>query len=1224
MLLLAGILAGIGACSSYEGGALAGDVDAGTADIAVDAPCVDGLVLTAPGVCAPPLPQCDSPWELPLVEGGCLAVGPRACPRGWDPEAEVDCAAGELLPCPDGFVLTDDEVACIPFFEDDCLETAVPILGGGCRDVGPRWGQNDLEEPQFDACPPRELAWPGGGCVTVGPRACPALWNPAADVICTAGELRPCPQGWSPAPDNTHCEPGYPHCPPGGRAVPGACVNVIPAKAECPEGTYPDPPAEAAGVVFVSAGSECTTACGSIDAPFSSIQEGVDAVADDGWVLVSEGDYEAFVVGHPAGVAGVCASKVLVTKAIAVPPAVGSKVETASIIALNASSVEISGIGVQSSGAGLVLVGADQFEVTDVEVAGGAGVGVFVSGKSTGSLSGLWIHDTQPGNGPGLQGEGIWIEDGSQVEVRQVLVEMARKSGVFVKHGSTSVSIVDSTIRNTLCNSSGTWGAGVFANAGTALTLENTLLEGNRTQGVVAGANCVAAITECVVRETTPDEYGANGAGIEIGPGAALQVTDSFLSGNAGGGVLVSQADADAHISGSVIEGTVPNPGSGPSGFGVVATQGGKVELSGSLIVGNSSAGVVAQNPGTLIELEGCIVTETQLAGDGKFGHGVNAGLGSEINIAASVVEDNMNIGVATTHGGTGTTVERSVIRGTMPVEAGKAAHGLTAGSTSTVQVTDSLIEDNGTVGAMASELGTKLTLRSVMVRGNGVGPLAKETAGVAIIEQAEAHVQGCVLEGNGASNLAVKTGGNALVEASTVRDAQPVGTDDAGFGILATGGAQVAIADSLLEISDLMGSACLLSAAGATLNGVILRGTNSTTSSGSGLRARDGTQVSLTDCLLEGNLTKGVLVIDPGTVAKIQGGTSRQSDGSGSGTFATVAILAQEGAELTVADTLLTAATYLGIVVSGNGTSAHVRRSAFKPDHAGLHLAGAAAIATMDSTDVTVDSCLIHAAPGAGISIYDDAHCRIAGTVIRDTVPSANGAGAGLSANHDAVVSVEGCLLEGNHSVSMFVWGKLEPDDDVSGADAKLRGTIVRKTTAHGGEEELGMGLAILAGGKADVGHCLIEDNGTAGIFVLDDGSSASVSNSSLQSTATGGAEPEVEGTFEGQVFGDGLFAGNDASVDISSTLVMGNSRCGVYLENSVGVITDSVIALNSSFGLAMADCAEDVQHQGKGNIIAGNALSLPPNLAAEITASPSGLPVPPVPEVGPMPSAR
>ena len=85
-----------------------------------------------------------------------------------------------------------------------------------------------------------------------------------------------------------------------------------------------------------------------------------------------------------------------------------------------------------------------------------------------------------------------------------------------------------------------------------------------------------------------------------------------------------------------------------------------------------------------------------------------------------------------------------------------------------------------------------------------------------------------------------------------------------------------------------------------------------------------------------------------------------------------------------------------------------------------------------------------------------------------------------------------------------------------------------------------------------------------------------------------------------------------------------MGNSRCGVYLENSVGVITDSVIALNSSFGLAMADCAEDVQHQGKGNIIAGNALSLPPNLAAEITASPSGLPVPPVPEVGPMPSAR
>lgn len=54
--------------------------------------CEAGLVYwPTHGICAPPVGKaegkCDHPWELPRVGGGCSAIGPRACPKLWDPAA---------------------------------------------------------------------------------------------------------------------------------------------------------------------------------------------------------------------------------------------------------------------------------------------------------------------------------------------------------------------------------------------------------------------------------------------------------------------------------------------------------------------------------------------------------------------------------------------------------------------------------------------------------------------------------------------------------------------------------------------------------------------------------------------------------------------------------------------------------------------------------------------------------------------------------------------------------------------------------------------------------------------------------------------------------------------------------------------------------------------------------------------------------------------------------
>ena len=67
-------------------------------------------------------------------------------PKLWDPlrqgsgqaDSDVDCEPGELMTydgsaCPEGFVLTEDEVACVPFFAEDgvCGDMEIPVLGGG-------------------------------------------------------------------------------------------------------------------------------------------------------------------------------------------------------------------------------------------------------------------------------------------------------------------------------------------------------------------------------------------------------------------------------------------------------------------------------------------------------------------------------------------------------------------------------------------------------------------------------------------------------------------------------------------------------------------------------------------------------------------------------------------------------------------------------------------------------------------------------------------------------------------------------------------------------------------------------------------------------------------------------------------------------------------------------------------------------------------------------------
>ena len=165
-------------------------------------------------------------------------------------------------------------------------------------------------------------------------------------------------------------------------------------------------------------------------------------------------------------------------------------------------------------------------------------------------------------------------------------------------------------------------------------------------------------------------------------------------------------------------------------------------------------------------------------------------------------------------------------------------------------------------------------------------------------------------------------------------------------------------------------------------------------------------------------------------------------------------------------------------------------------------------------------------------------------------------------------------------------------------------------------------MGVYLDLGASGTVEWCLVEDNhttgiggyGTSGIPASGEPSILSVVTSAVLNTRKAGAEFGDEGP---QVFGDGVFAGYGSILSMDSVVVMNSGRAGVHYDESEGEISSTVITGSSSYGLALDQCAESVEYEGRVNYIFGNALDMSAEEAAEVTANPKGLPVPPAPEV-------
>jgi hypothetical protein len=577
---------------------------------------------------------------------------PSGCPAGTS-EEDGNCAPPG---CPPGTWLVDD--SCVAAGASGACAPGEHLAADGCRPAG------------------------------VAPEDCPAGF--------VAAELG--------------CEPVLPSedCPVGEMAFLGD--TDCHAVATCGSTTWGDIPVEAT-TQYVD-GSFMGVSDGSASAPWTTLQEAVDAAVPGAIVALAAGTYDQVsIANQPVRLWGRCPSMVAVT---------AGPTELAIVVKDGADGTELRNLAVINAAAGVVVANVDDVIATQLWI---HDVGLGVLATTFGGIGRIVLRDSliedtsesaAVANGGGLVVERLHarrngapgaimalelVESANsnevyavgEVELRDSIVQDAVDSGFIATGGRASIEA-----SAFLGVTTGPFGPGVGIGAApdmasqlrAEVSVDGAYVARATGAGIAAGGAIIDVVDTTVV-DTQPYLVNDSGHGMHFSVeldtiGTDATVRSSFIDNCIASGLLM--ADGTTEIDGLVVRGTKPietGPSIGNLGVGVqvrrvvddpAATEG---WLRGSLLEDNHSAGVLVID--AIAHVEDTLIRNTK---PDAFGTGIGiagrsvVGPALALEVSGSRVEGSVGAGIFAA--GITLDVQRSeVLDTTLAVGAVKAGSGI-------------------------------------------------------------------------------------------------------------------------------------------------------------------------------------------------------------------------------------------------------------------------------------------------------------------------------------------------------------------------------------------------------------------------------------------------------------------------------------------------------------------------------------------------------------------
>ena len=295
------------------------------------------------------------------------------------------------------------------------------------------------------------------------------------------------------APEPSPCDTGYRQDP----ELPAEFIGDFPdgcVPQECGIGRWGG--AEVDGETIYVDAHAADGGDGAEEAPFTSIQEGIDAAGEAGG-------------GRVAVAAGNYVENLLLTK-------------------------DHDGVGLVGRCRELAVVDASEGDegVSGIRAGGGWSVG------GSWSVTGLSVT--------GAPDSGLWLEAG-QMRVEDSLFVGNRRYGVYALDAQSKLDLVNVDILDTLTLDDGSRGRGLAIQAGATVRAENCRVEGNVDVGImIAEEGTTVDLWNVVVRDTQPDPEGSGGRGLEIQMGASLTAEDCLFEHNSEIGINIGNDGTSA------------------------------------------------------------------------------------------------------------------------------------------------------------------------------------------------------------------------------------------------------------------------------------------------------------------------------------------------------------------------------------------------------------------------------------------------------------------------------------------------------------------------------------------------------------------------------------------------------------------------------------------------------------------------------------------------------